>query len=303
MISDQEFSFSAYVHLTLHILTVLTHAISAILMLRVVYYSIFKRKYMEVKSLSICLWAFLILHISFVPMIVSFDIYLIYEWTPNDIEVDYDPHILLLLGMWPALYYMFSSLSALCLTIERCLVLQLPVSYKTVTNRLLYPFEFLFFIIASILYIGRNLLELPLDVDKLKDCQIFTCVTVKYPSSIPGTVKLCFCLLNLVLLAHFTYILRGHYAYRTRDRLAQITIITEVIFDTIPVLFVKLYKVFGGSPLVVQTGTKFGELQKWLLTVHVLLCAICYHRLLLKTSNGITSVQKINVVPVPSSNT
>lgn len=49
----------------------------------------------------------------------------------------------------------------------------------------------------------------------VKDCQIFTCVTVKYPSSIPGTVKLCFCLLNLVLLAHFTYILRGHYAYRT----------------------------------------------------------------------------------------
>ncbi|KAI1722521.1 hypothetical protein Ddc_06680 [Ditylenchus destructor] len=97
-----------------------------------------------------------------------YHIYQVWRWRATHSEPLYDPRFLYWSGIWGMNYMWITPLVVLLLTVDRCLLLSLPLRYsRTVQSRVVWM-GFGLVLLGTAVSTWLLLLELPLDVEKSK---------------------------------------------------------------------------------------------------------------------------------------
>ncbi|KAI1694484.1 serpentine type 7TM GPCR chemoreceptor srbc domain-containing protein [Ditylenchus destructor] len=144
--------------------------------------------------------------------------------------------------------YFMPSILVLVLTIDRCVALRFPFFYKT-NMRMHFPTVAIVSLgIYYAINIGPYLLELPLQVDLIGNCKVFSCLIVKSKTIIQNTLKLIVGVMNLIATVYFLYALRHAGFTSTKNHVVKVALLIEVVLDVIPTLAVQIFQLIVGLP-------------------------------------------------------
>ncbi|KAI1707271.1 hypothetical protein Ddc_14928 [Ditylenchus destructor] len=187
----------------------------------------------------------------------------------------YQPYALFSTGMFMGIYLYAPAVPVFFLTLERCVALKFPVKFNSKFVRRRMP---IIATIATIMWCVAIalgfFLELPLDVEKVKYCEIASCTNIKYHGASQQYMKISMAVMNVLCTTYF------YYALLT-------------------------FKTFNGTQglLTVATGESsanfFGNYGMTLFSLDAVICSLFYTRVYLKKNTQGAIVNKgplINVI-------
>ncbi|KAI1703766.1 hypothetical protein DdX_14705 [Ditylenchus destructor] len=268
-------AYLPYLNLVTDIGVVLAHTFSLVPMSHLIYSAMFNRKILVGESLHPSIIVFLLLHICFTSIILPYHLYIIIKWIPQS---NYNPNVLFWTGIWACLYFLLSSASVFILTLERCLAIIFPLQYKPVIRKFYTPLSVLFLAVLLIVFITLSLLELPLDVIKVRNCQTFTCIVSKRMNELIAIVKFTFGALNIIQMIYFLN--KAQNLHQQSDRLIKITLILEIAFNTVPIIFYYFITMVTG----VSPANYTGHVVALLFALNVAICSVFYSKTFVRKS-------------------
>ncbi|KAI1698717.1 hypothetical protein DdX_17754 [Ditylenchus destructor] len=171
-----------------------------------------------------------------------------------------------------------SSASALFLTLDRCLALKYPTEYKLWIGRYFAAISVCGLAALALVAWINILVEIPLDVDKVRNCQTFNCIATKYRNTIPAIIRLTFGGINVLVGCYFVILLRATItAHKHNNRLVRITIIMDVSLNFLPAAIGQIF------PLIIRSSAGYlAQTAVWLFSLNIAVCSYFYVRILLK---------------------
>ncbi|KAI1703962.1 hypothetical protein DdX_14578 [Ditylenchus destructor] len=161
--SDME--YTKYLNLAFSIARAVFHVITVLFTFHVIYCSKFGNKSTKLDRISNTFFIFLASRGLGAVLAAPFHVYLTAYWSPEGGH-NYEPYALLWLGLVMLIHGFISTLSALLLTLERCLALTFPTHYKFRIAKWFPWFTVACFILAIVFVAFNVLREIPLDVEK-----------------------------------------------------------------------------------------------------------------------------------------
>ncbi|KAI1695404.1 hypothetical protein DdX_19594 [Ditylenchus destructor] len=125
---------------------------------------------------------------------------------------------------------------------------------------------------------GNNFMELPLDLPRVRNCQAFNCIVVKYHTIVCTYEKVLFGTLNAILMVYFLYMLRKKHTLQQNDSIVKITTILEVALNAIPTIFAALFIKITNQGL----SNYAGEIVVLLFGLSIAICSMFYSKILLR---------------------
>ncbi|KAI1705512.1 hypothetical protein Ddc_15728 [Ditylenchus destructor] len=227
------------------------------------------------------MYQYLILHLIGIIFVIPYHCYMIFRWTPEPNTSNYDPYIILWLGMCLAVYVVSSSASTFFLTLDRCLALRFAFRYDSIIRRYFTPLSMIILVALILICVGSIVLEIPLDLNKVQLCQVFNCVCTKYRNITVAYVKLLFALLNTILMLYLLFTLRAIPSIKQNDRLVKVAIVLEVVLNGIPTLCSYVFIFMTGQ----APANYVGESAILLFTLSTAICSMYYAKILLRKPN------------------
>ncbi|KAI1700076.1 hypothetical protein DdX_16943 [Ditylenchus destructor] len=274
--------YMTWLNLGCNIGIVLCHAIVIAFTSYLMYCSIFDRKSLRCKQLSWSLRTFLTTHIVGSLIAIPYQVYLTAKWS-KDATDTYDPYTLLLLGIGFLVDIQLVSVSAFWLTIERCLVLTLPLSFRLHIEKWIQLMTVSCLSIWTAITAAFVLIEIPLNVDKMRHCQSVGCVLPKYGFVVPFYMKIGISFLNLFASCFLLMSMKSENPLKAKNRVIKVTIMMEVILDVLPTLINQFILVTTKIP----TGFYIGQLGSFTIVLNVAICSIYYTVILIDRSKSL----------------
>ncbi|KAI1695540.1 hypothetical protein DdX_19529 [Ditylenchus destructor] len=280
-----------YLHWLNFVETLLTLAFQIVtisLMSRVMFYGVVLKDKFKCHNMSKTVVSYMTVHIAGSILAIPHHLYLVILWKPvkpGD-EPLYDPNVLYWTGIFDATYLFAPSLPVFLLTVDRCIALKFPVKYNSRFARRTMPTVTTVLTISWCCAIAFGfLLELPLDIGKMKHCEASACVFLKYHAMPQICMKVLMAIMNVLCTAYFLYAL---YAFKSCDGTRKlftikncIVIVTagsEIILNVLPLMFNTIFLNVTGE----TSAYIFGNYGLMLSTLDAMICAIFYERIYLK---------------------
>ncbi|KAI1701434.1 hypothetical protein DdX_16113 [Ditylenchus destructor] len=108
-----------------------------------------------------------------------YHVYLTFYWSKEG-HGNYEPCALLWLGLGMTIHWSLCPVSAFLLTLERCSALTFPVVHNFRLAKWFPRFSLICFVLWIIFVAFNVLIEIPLDDEKLRSCQSFSCIVAKH---------------------------------------------------------------------------------------------------------------------------
>ncbi|KAI1703974.1 hypothetical protein DdX_14593 [Ditylenchus destructor] len=160
-----EIDYTSYVNLAFSIAIVVFHVTTIFFTFHVIYCSKFGNKSTKLDRISNSFFIFLACRGIGAVLAIPYHVYLTVNWSPEAGQ-NYEPYALLWLGVGMLVHGCMSTLSALVLTLDRCLALTFPMHYNSRIAKWFPWFTVACFILSSIFFAFNILIEIPLDVEK-----------------------------------------------------------------------------------------------------------------------------------------
>ncbi|KAI1695476.1 hypothetical protein DdX_19562 [Ditylenchus destructor] len=208
-------------------------------------------------------------------------------------------------GLWMSAYITADPLLVLMLTVERCISLQFPTySFSITESRKKYvkPAVLIIMLILTAAAVGANtfvyLLELPLDLKRVSNCELFACLMIKsrsLPQFVWKSVTSC---ANLLTCFTFLYLLRNSTSAKIiKNRVVKATMLFEVCFNAIPGIAGYLFVIIVGE----TPANYVGQYAVMLCYVNALCSSVFYSKLMLRrrnctpAENTLTAIPQVNI--------
>ncbi|KAI1708529.1 hypothetical protein Ddc_14321 [Ditylenchus destructor] len=281
-------TYLTYLNFGETLVTLLCQITSLILNLNLVYISRFKPKFLLVKGLSTSLMAYLYAHIFIGMFALPSNLYMGFNWRPpSSAASNSNPYMLYWLGLSATNYYTASPVLVLMLTLDRCVSLKLPsyslfpVSGKGKFLKLALVWTMLAMVL--IFCIGNTwvyLLELPLDLTRVSNCEVFPCLAIKNRSFPQFIFKVVISVINLVSCTLFFYMLKhSGKAKFIKNRVVKNTILFELCFDVIPSITGLMFNMIVGE----TPANYLGQYTVMLCCLDAACCSIFYSKVMLRS--------------------
>ncbi|KAI1694504.1 hypothetical protein DdX_20085 [Ditylenchus destructor] len=220
----------------------------------------------------------------------SYHLYLIVYWLKEG-HVNYEPYAHLWFGMGMVIHWSLSSVSAFLLTLERCTALAFPLLYNSRLANWFPRFTLICFVFWIILAAFSILREIPLDVEKLRSCQLYSCLLAKHHISTLQYAKLGVGGLNVLASCYLIYAMKQNNGDKLKNSVVKFTIAMEIFLDVIPSSVNYTFVTVTGISL----GVYVAKLIPFLQFLNVTVCSVYYSwRLSRKTSWFWRKVQRVS---------
>ncbi|KAI1708658.1 hypothetical protein DdX_11735 [Ditylenchus destructor] len=281
-------AYVTYLNFAETLITLACQITSLFLNLNLVYISLFKPKFLLVKGLSISLMAYLYTHIFMATFALPGNLYMGLSWKPPPSDAsNRNPYLLYWLGLVASNYYTASPVLVLMLTLDRCISLKLPsysffpASSKGRSLKLSLVWTMLGVVVATC--VGNTwvyLLELPLDLTRVSNCEVFPCFAIKNRSFPQLTWKVVISIINLISCSLFFYMLKqSGKAKIIKNRVVKNTILFELFFDVIPAITGLAFNLIVGE----TPANYLGQYTVMLCYVDAACCSIFYSKVMLRS--------------------
>ncbi|KAI1713408.1 cytochrome p450 domain-containing protein [Ditylenchus destructor] len=142
-----------------------------------------------------------------------------------------------------------------------------------------------------------SLLELPLDLDKVKNCTSYPCVVIKFKGLHVYYSKIVIGTLNVIFGIGFFIALKRRNSKQIKNRIVTVTILAEIFFNVLPGYCSSLFNSISGDNIANYLGQFVGTF----LTCDALFCSIIYSMIFLRRTGNTTAVSKISTRPSAAS--
>ncbi|KAI1709023.1 hypothetical protein Ddc_14040 [Ditylenchus destructor] len=269
--------YVTYINFGEGIITVIAQSICISSMGHLLYCAAFGKNRANIPKLSSSIIVFLatqtILHASCLP----YHIYMMIFWGGS--VNNYDTYSLFWLGISTMMLITVQPVPVFFLTLDRCLVLKMPLRYTGVYQRWIVVASIVTIVSVLIVSLICTLVELPLPVEKLRNCALFSCLLLKSKAYVAQTLKIFFGTTNLLASIYFLYALRTAKA-DLKNRVIKITLIVEMCLNLFPTYVVQMFNIIVGE----TWGSYFGNTQVMCCTCEAAFCGIFYSKVFLKQS-------------------
>ncbi|KAI1712790.1 hypothetical protein DdX_09417 [Ditylenchus destructor] len=221
-----------------------------------------------------------------------YHVYQIWRWRATHSEPLYDARFLYWSGIWGMNYMWITPLAVLLLTVDRCLMLSLPLRYsRRVQSRVIWMGLGLV-LLGTAANTWLLMLELPLDLEKTRNCETISCVLVNHALIMPQLrSRPVFATLNVTGSILFIYLLKRTIIIKLNDRVVRVTVIMELLFDAIPGIIFDIFNEIIGIVIANYAGGIGGTL----VTVDGAICSALYSSILLTRKHKIEEQQRLKL--------
>ncbi|KAI1696763.1 hypothetical protein DdX_18870 [Ditylenchus destructor] len=260
-----------YVNFGENIVAVVAEPVTIVLMSNLIYCSTFKKWKIQGRTLSRSMLVFMCTHLFFAITCIPYSWFIIFNWNPN-----FDPNTvtasyyntLYYLGLMGNNYMAVSPVPVFFLQLDRCFALKMWGRARSIV----FWLSLVAVISIAIAGIYISLLELPLDIEKVKQCTTSGCVFIKYQGKPQLYTKLVFGTLNFINSGYLFYLLRKHQSLSVKNRVVKATAIMEFFFSIIPSYFGIIYVTITG----ISTANVIGQYVLMSCIVDAAGCSIIY---------------------------
>ncbi|KAI1705939.1 hypothetical protein Ddc_15544 [Ditylenchus destructor] len=232
-------------------------------------------------QLSISLHVYLWFHLIMLIISLPYHTYFLLEWYPINPTIQ-NPYLAYVLGIWPNNYMCLTAVAVLLLALDRYLTLRLSIHYSKAVQRAVIGTGVA---VIAIIFVGSTivfLLEFPLDLVKVAQCEMFPCMVRKYRFFTQSAVKISFSAANLLCSIFFFYQLQksaigAGRARLIKNRIVKYTIALEIIFDAGPALISFIFNLIVGA----TTSQYIGPYVLLFTTLDAAICSVLYSKTLL----------------------
>ncbi|KAI1702243.1 hypothetical protein DdX_15580 [Ditylenchus destructor] len=266
-----------YLNVCQNIAIIGLHFVTISIMSHLVYCLHFKKHSLKVYSLSNCLQVYLIQHIICATIDIPYVVYLVANWKPMDAV--YDPYILYWIGLGDIIYFHLSSASVVMLSLDRLLYAKFPLHYANLIRPCMPYIMILAMLSYALIAVFLHLIELPLDLEKVEHCQLFSCLYMKYRAIPQLYMRSAMGAVNVILGTYLLHLLRKcDVAKNIKNRLVIVTMLLDVALNVLPSVFASVFAKITG----IASSNYFGQLTALLTVLSVAICAIYYSAVLVK---------------------
>ncbi|KAI1700593.1 hypothetical protein DdX_16623 [Ditylenchus destructor] len=230
---SSEIEYARYLNLGYDIATAVFHVTTIFCTFHIVYCSKFGNKSTKLDRISNSFFIFLVSRGLGAVLATPYYVYLTVDWSA-EAGKNYEPYALLWLGVGMVVHGCLPILSALLLTLERCLALTFPMHYKPRIEKWFPWFTLTCFIFWSIFLAFNVLREIPLDVEKVHYCQIVLCVTLKYRFLVPIYAKFGIGGLNVLGSCYLIFAIKRNNSEKLKNDVVKFTITMDIFLEVIP---------------------------------------------------------------------
>ncbi|KAI1706653.1 hypothetical protein DdX_12863 [Ditylenchus destructor] len=224
--------------------------------------------------------------------------------SPSAITDDplYQPYALFSTSMFMGIYLYAPPVPVFFLTLERCIALKFPVKFNSKFVRRRMPIIATIATMTWCIAIALGFfLELPLDVEKVKYCEIASCTNIKYHGASQQYMKISLAVVNVVCTTYFYYALLTFKTFNgtqglltVKNRVVLVTTLSELLFNILPLAFSIIFtKVTGES-----SANFFGNYGMTLFSLDAMICSLFYTRVYLKKKTQSAIVNKGPVINI-----
>uniref|UniRef100_A0A915E8G9 G-protein coupled receptors family 1 profile domain-containing protein n=1 Tax=Ditylenchus dipsaci TaxID=166011 RepID=A0A915E8G9_9BILA len=232
------------------------------------------------KGMSVTIIIYLAINIFDCLVSVPFQTYLLVSFQAD--KTSFDIYLLYWLGFWSQNCLIAGPVAIFCLTLERYLAVTLSLRYDRKFKCLVIWLQMTMLFVIYSLSCFTYLLELPLDLAKVSQCGIFSCLLTKYRNLPQLGTKVIFGLLNISLSVLFFRNIRKN-MLNIKNRAVWITLVLEVCLNSLPT--------FIGFSFNAVTGTSFaiyaGQYAIFLSNLDSALCGIFYTFILMPSEKRV----------------
>ncbi|KAI1712925.1 hypothetical protein Ddc_12149 [Ditylenchus destructor] len=167
------------------------------------------------------------------------------------------------------------------MTIDRCLALLTPVYYHNHLSKPITISSVCCLFVWGAISAFYVLIEIPLDLEKIRSCWYTSCLLVEYKNLIPLDGKLILGILNIIASCLLFYALKSTSKQELKNRVVKVTMIMEIFLDVLPMFLNQLWFMISEISL----GSYVGQLPTCLSMLNVAICSIYYSRILIRRQN------------------
>ncbi|KAI1690779.1 hypothetical protein Ddc_24698 [Ditylenchus destructor] len=187
----------------------------------------------------------------------------------------YDTTTLYWLGMHQLNYLTVAPVPLLFLTLDRLFALKTPVKYKIWLSRWVRYMSIISIATVFAASTVAILVELPLRLDIVQECVVFSCIMIKSREYPQYLFRLIVESVNLLAASYLLLTMRTLSKYKTNDLIIRQTLIVDICLSIIPTFFWSIFSAIAGE----TAGNYFGQCTPML----VALDATCFSILYLRT--------------------
>ncbi|KAI1704332.1 hypothetical protein DdX_14329 [Ditylenchus destructor] len=292
-----ELEYTKYLNLGLSIASVMLHVTTIFFTFHLIYCSKFDKKSTKLDRISNSFFMFLVSRGFGAVLATPYFVYLIAYWSAKGVR-NYEPYALLLFGIGSTIHTFLPTLSALLLTLDRCFALTFPMRYNSPIAKRLPWLTLACYTSWSIFVTFYVLREIPLEIEKVQNCQFSPCVFVKYRCLVPQYVKLGMAGSNVIGSCYLMFAMKRN-SEKLKNDVVKFTVTMDILLDAIPIFANSIFiSITGFSPSVY-----IGQLVNFLAFLNVTVCSLYYSWRLTRRSNGfwIKICRVDQVTPITSS--
>ncbi|KAI1718280.1 DAF-16/FOXO Controlled, germline Tumor affecting [Ditylenchus destructor] len=253
------------------------------------YCAFFVPKKLKVERLPRLMLMYMLNHLIFSCITIPYQGYMAIDW---HVENAYNPYMIFWLGLTMNVYMVVTPLQVLFLTLDRCLILMFAEYYQERQKRLLFVVCLLcIFGFGAMVYV-ICLMELPLPLDKVKQCDSYPCLASKSKSLHVFYCKIIFGLLNVILGAVFFFALRKRNSKQIKNRIIKFTIMAEILFNVLPAWSSALFNNLFADNIANYLGQYVGMCA----TCDAVMCSIVYSAIFLRNGLSFSRVSTMSTV-------
>ncbi|KAI1731041.1 hypothetical protein Ddc_03766 [Ditylenchus destructor] len=198
---------------------------------------------------------------------------------PNSPPSVYDLYFTFWIGMYSNTYLAVAPLGVFLLTVDRCLSLKFPLGYDRKMQNFLTKMGVVLMCGIYLASTGFFLLELPLNLNAVRDCPNFACLTVRFRTLPQLAFKIFIGTTNLICSQIFFYMLRATGNYKLiNNRIVRFTAISEIALNIIPGYVAFFFNIVTGVP----SSDYLGPWAVLSATIDASACSLFYSLVMLK---------------------
>ncbi|KAI1701478.1 DAF-16/FOXO Controlled, germline Tumor affecting [Ditylenchus destructor] len=283
--------YLTYLNFAENIIGFLNQATAIVLFSHLLYCVFFKPRKLKVEKLPSLMLMYILSHWFWCCITIPIQAYMAIMWRPDRNE--YNPYLIFWIGFWLNGYMVSNPLQVFFLTLDRCLILTFAETYNDHRRRIIFIVSCSSVIIFLAFAFIISLLELPLDLDKVKNCTSYPCVVIKFKGLHVYYSKIVIGTLNVIFGVGFFIALKRRNSKQIKNRIVTVTILAEIFFNVLPGYCSSLFNSISGDNIANYLGQFVGMF----LTCDALFCSIIYSRIFLRRADNTTPVSKISTRP------
>ncbi|KAI1703735.1 DAF-16/FOXO Controlled, germline Tumor affecting [Ditylenchus destructor] len=267
-----------YLNFVENIIGFTNQAVAIIFFSHLVYCAFFKPKKLKMDKLPNLMLMFMLNHLFWSCITIPYQAYMAIDWHPDRNE--YNVYTIFWLGLFMNAYMVITPLQVLFLTLDRCLILMFAHLYNERQRRLLFVVSCISQLCFVAMIFTICLMELPLQLDKVKECDSYPCLAVKSKSLHLFYSKIIIGLLNVILGIAFFFALRKRNTKQIKNRIVKVTIVAEILFNVLPAWSSALFNNLFADNIANYLGQYVGMS----VTCDAAMCSIVYSIIFLKSN-------------------